>query len=466
MLKAIYEDVKTCIKSPMGLTDYLPCPLGVRQGCIISPIMFTLFLNDMKDFISLDSYGVDIETIKLFVLLFADDLVIFAETVIELQRMINRLREYCNIWRLTVNLLKTKVIVFRNGGPLRNYEHWKFGEKVLDVVTYYKYLGILFSSRNSWFMAQKTLANQASKTLFAVKSKLTQFGDVNLSVLFKIFDIKILPILLYGSEIWFSHTSIDIEREHNQFCKYILRLPIYATNAFVRSELGRYKIEVFKNLKAIKYWLRLLTLPDNRLPKLCYKIQRRWVTNDTKCWLFHIRSLLFSSGFGEVWLNQGVGHENEFLKVFKQRLIDMDMQALNMDIREMDRLRTYKILKVRFGTESYLFNMKNRVLRTLFTKFRGGLLKLEGNVGRYTSIPFQDRLCPLCHSDIETEFHFLMVCPCLMTVRMKYFSAIWYTYPSIDKFIQLCNSQNLNTILNIGRYILCALKARSNLLAD
>ena len=43
-------------------------------------------------------------------------------------------------------------------------------------------------------MAQKTLANQASKALFAVKSKLTQFGDVNLSVLI-IFDIKILPIL-------------------------------------------------------------------------------------------------------------------------------------------------------------------------------------------------------------------------------------------------------------------------------
>ena len=98
MLKTIYEDVKTCIKSPMGLTDYLPCPLGVRQGCIILQIMFTLFLNDMKKFMSLDSYGVDIETIKLFVLLFADDLVIFAGTVIELQRMINRIREYCNIY--------------------------------------------------------------------------------------------------------------------------------------------------------------------------------------------------------------------------------------------------------------------------------------------------------------------------------------------------------------------------------
>ena len=77
MLRAIYADVKTCIKTPVGLTDYLPCPLGVRQGCIISPIMFTLFLTDMQDFISLNSHGIDIETTRLFQLLFIDDLVIF-----------------------------------------------------------------------------------------------------------------------------------------------------------------------------------------------------------------------------------------------------------------------------------------------------------------------------------------------------------------------------------------------------
>ena len=82
------------------------------------------------------------------------------------------------------------------------------------------------------------------------------------------------------------------------------------------------------------------------------------MANDTDCWLFHISNLLFSSGFGEVWLNQGVGHINSFLRVFKQRLIDMDIQTLNMDIREMDRLRTYKILKASFGTESYLFYVK------------------------------------------------------------------------------------------------------------
>ena len=57
-------------------------------------------------------------------------------------------------------------------------------------------------------------------------------------------------------------------------------------------------------------------------------------------------------------------HENEFLKIFKQRMIYIDMQALNMDISEMDRLRTYKMLKVRSEMKSFLFNMKNRQIKT------------------------------------------------------------------------------------------------------
>ena len=96
MLKAIYSDVKACVKSTEGLSDMITCPIGVKQVCIISPILFNLFLNDLQESISLGSHGIDLDTIKLFVLLFAD--VLFAETVIELQRMINRLAVYCDIW--------------------------------------------------------------------------------------------------------------------------------------------------------------------------------------------------------------------------------------------------------------------------------------------------------------------------------------------------------------------------------
>ena len=77
--------------------------------------------NDLSDAIAEESHGINIETIKLFVLLFADDLVSFAETVIDLQHLINKLIKYCAGWHINVNLSNTMVTVFRNGGPLRSY---------------------------------------------------------------------------------------------------------------------------------------------------------------------------------------------------------------------------------------------------------------------------------------------------------------------------------------------------------
>ena len=50
-----------------------------------------------------------------------------------------------------MNLNKTNVIVFQNGGYLRRYEKWFYGDTKLKVVTYYKYLGLVISSTLSWY---------------------------------------------------------------------------------------------------------------------------------------------------------------------------------------------------------------------------------------------------------------------------------------------------------------------------
>ena len=123
-------------------------------------------------------------------------------------------------------------------------------------------------------MCQKTLASQASKALFKVKKNLIRFGDVKVNILLIIFDSKILPILLYGSEIWFSYISPDIEQVHTKFCKFILNLPIKSPNCFVKSELGRYSVTLYRNFKAVMYWLRIICMPNDKFPKLYYKLQR------------------------------------------------------------------------------------------------------------------------------------------------------------------------------------------------
>ena len=56
--------------------------------------------------------------------MFADDVSSFANTIIELQRQINKIQQFSNGVRLHVNLDKTKFFVFRNGGVVKHNEKW------------------------------------------------------------------------------------------------------------------------------------------------------------------------------------------------------------------------------------------------------------------------------------------------------------------------------------------------------
>lgn len=466
MLQSIYSSVKACVKTKTGLTPVFNCPVGVRQGCCISPILFSFFLNDLKDFVSTDSYGIDLDICKIFLLLFADDLVLLAETKIELQRLLNKLKSYCTTWNLKVNLNKTNVIVFRNGGYLRRYEKWFYGDTKLKVVTYYKYLGLVISSRLSWYMCQKTLAEQASKAVFSLKSNLNKFGYLSANLLLKIFDTKILPILTYAAEIWYSHESLDVEKIHHDFCKYILRIPKRSPNIFARGELGRHTIYMTRCLKLIKYWLRILRLEDNRYPKVCYKLQYKWINQNprTDCWARQVKEVLEKYGFGYVWSHQGVDNERIFISILKQRLFDIEIQSWRCDVQEMDKLRTYEILKENLVCEFYLNEKIIAPYRHVMSKLRGGFLDLRVHTGRYENTPYEDRMCPVCNTAVENEFHLLFECSLYMTARQKYIPKYYFTHPSYDKFKELMLKQNPILLLNICKFLVFALKLRDTFL--
>ena len=82
---------------------------------------------------------------KLYTLLYADDTVILAETATDLQTSLNALSSYCHEWDLTVNLSKTKVVIFSKGRITSHHGFTYNGEEV-EVVDDYTYLGIVLTS--------------------------------------------------------------------------------------------------------------------------------------------------------------------------------------------------------------------------------------------------------------------------------------------------------------------------------
>ena len=97
-----------------------------------------------------------IDATELKVLMYADDVLILGDTVLELQRKIKVLELFCRKWGMRVNHSKTKVVVFRKGGKLASKEKFYYCGQLIEMATYYKYLGILLSTRNVWAKAVDT----------------------------------------------------------------------------------------------------------------------------------------------------------------------------------------------------------------------------------------------------------------------------------------------------------------------
>ena len=126
------------------MTKPFKCYQGVRQDCPLSPILFNLFLNDLPDI--LDRTNSDPVTFfnlcHVSCLMYADDVVIISKYSSGLQKCLDALHDYCQDWKLNVNLKKTKAMIFSNKLRKNNKLSFTFNNKALETVSQITYLGV------------------------------------------------------------------------------------------------------------------------------------------------------------------------------------------------------------------------------------------------------------------------------------------------------------------------------------
>ena len=96
LIKSMYEKVKSCVRSDDGLTKLFAYKRGLRQGCLLSPLLFALFLNDLNNFILDGAEGITLWDTSLCAMLYADDLILVAESSADLQAQMDLLGMYAN----------------------------------------------------------------------------------------------------------------------------------------------------------------------------------------------------------------------------------------------------------------------------------------------------------------------------------------------------------------------------------
>ena len=121
VIQNMYNDAKSCVSHLRENSSSFANLAGVRQGENLSHVLFSLYLNDLSEYL-LSNHQSSITVmgnydnlemyLRIIVLLYADDTVIVSGSDKDLQNALDDFNNYCQEWKLKVNISKTKVVIF------------------------------------------------------------------------------------------------------------------------------------------------------------------------------------------------------------------------------------------------------------------------------------------------------------------------------------------------------------------
>ena len=235
---------------------------GVKQGCPLSPLLFSLYINDLDPRLMASqaqaraqpgsrnvTFGARMfgSARRVTHLFYADDLVLLAESAGELQLMLRALERYSSDKGLTVNTSKSKVVVFNSmmGGTNRGPE-LTYNRVALAVEPHFKYLGLVFHRRINMVKMQEPWARALLGSTMRARRIAREFGvQKDIVAGLRLFQTFAFPSGMYGCQVWgtrFAHMDRVFDSAISLRQLWSLRRLLGVSNSAVRwavlAELG------------------------------------------------------------------------------------------------------------------------------------------------------------------------------------------------------------------------------------
>lgn len=246
--------------------------LGTRQGGELSPLLFGLFIEMLHELICMrvPGAGPHISALSVPDLLYADDVVLLAETPAAAQSLLDCLALFCRLFGMEVNLApeKTCMMVFR-----RPHTHVPRGLNItymgraVPIVDNYKYLGVVFSATRNLVPAADALAASASRAMHDVLRRLRHMRITQLDLKCRLFDTMVESIMSYGSHVWgpelfapkLTRNPLDTpaERVHLAYLKYAVGLGSGVCSKVLLRDMHRVPIMFHWIVLAVRWWNKL-----------------------------------------------------------------------------------------------------------------------------------------------------------------------------------------------------------------
>ena len=220
-IKSFYQGANACVKINGELSESFCIKTGVRQGCVMSPWLFNVYMDGVIREMKAKSGGVGAKMMEegnewcMITSLFADDTALFVESEQELQRVVSEFYNVCQRRKLKVNCEKSKVMVFERRKTEviefdRQYRIRLENERVckivldgkfLEEVNEFKYLGTVLCKYGSMEGEVRERAVKGRQVVGSL-GRIMKGRNVSVDVKKGLRDSIVLPTLTYGSETW------------------------------------------------------------------------------------------------------------------------------------------------------------------------------------------------------------------------------------------------------------------------
>ncbi|GLC39508.1 hypothetical protein PLESTM_000905900 [Pleodorina starrii] len=224
-LKRCYERVELRVKVNGTTGAAFPSSQGVKQGCPMSPTLFGFFVEGYADYVDALDVALpdamaapecpDVEGRRVPLALYADDLSLFAATKRRLMSLLRALREWSEVFGLTVNARKCELLLFHPSDQVRSHFYAINGLVTMRVledglpvdrpITWKpraRYLGLHFGPNSSFASCTDELYGAGQRAMFSLLSKLRRQGLLLPFVGMKCFNAQVRSVLSYGSQLW------------------------------------------------------------------------------------------------------------------------------------------------------------------------------------------------------------------------------------------------------------------------
>ena len=411
IIRKIYTEDMAAVKFGNKASEPFKTNKGVRQGCVLSPLLFNIFLSDIQEVFDVCGDNPTLNDMEISSLIWADDILILSENPDGLQAKLDNLGIYCHINKLKVNTDKTKIMTFTKSGRLLKHNFY-FGKKQLSNVRQYKYLGFIVTPSGEINTGLEDLRIRALRALTKIRKALGPLFQQNVWNTMYLYNYLVMPILLYTSDFWgtLKHPkNSPIERLHRSFYKQVLGVKKQTNTCAVHLETGTVPI-IFRAVKSsIKNWERIREGKCNLLLAAAFQE----ATTKNLPWIESVKNTFEKNGLLHLFYSTESEIEESKTPnyILFMRLKDQYQQEALEEVRSSSKLRFYSKLKSNGGMEKYLTEISNVKHRTALTRIRMSSHSLNIEEGRYTSTLRENRICSLCRKDVEDETHFLIKCP-------------------------------------------------------